>query len=146
MKVRLTKLIEEDSPLHVFAYGYPGCGKSKLGRDFHEAGQSIVLVTGENTDFTFGIKGIQVPIITPANEHEFRAIIEAPHLVTEKVIRAVPGLENYEPKTWVFDNIRTMQQILFGEGGRKAEPVFDGAFTIDARKPTGIMALPNARD
>jgi hypothetical protein len=138
---------------HMFLYGYPGCGKSKVAADFHNAGLPMVIVSTYERDLTLTMEGVDAPILNPTTEDELRAIIECPETVIEKVIHPMEDddgnrpFENYEPKLFFFDILRELQLVIFGDGGRiKDVEVFDGALSLPKSKASGILALPNARD
>ena len=145
MKAWFTKTL--DAPyFHVFAYGAPGAGKTKFVGDFHEARQDVLRV-GEHDLVTLPARGLHVPSVMPATENELRALIEVPEMVLDRVVRKHPGYETFTPKTIAFDNLRLLQRMIFGVGAAAADDtLFDGEGELPARKPTGIMALPNARD
>jgi hypothetical protein len=146
MKTRRTTKLLESENFHFFVYGFPGSGKTKFIGDFHKAGQNVVLVTDEQGEMTLAIEGLDIPILVPETEDEIRAIIEQPEAVTEGLIHKMPGFEEYEPKCWAFDNIRTLQQTIFGElGDPKARDVLDGIVTLPKTPDTGVMAMPVKR-
>jgi len=138
---------------HLFLYGYPGCGKTKVAADFHNRGLPMVLVSTYEQDLTLTIEGIDAPILNPTNEDELRAIIECPEEVIERVIQPMEDEDgnkpfaDYEPKLFVFDILRELQLVIFGEGGRTIDTeVFEGSVILPKAKASGILALPNARD
>lgn len=146
MKTRRTLKMMETCLFHLFLYGYPGSGKTKLAGDFHKAGLNIVLVTDEQGEMTLDVMGIDAPILVPESELELRAIVEQPQNVIEHVIHKMEGFEDYEPKTWVFDNFRTIQQIIFGDIGQlRDEELFEGAIVLGKEKPSGVMDMPIKR-
>jgi len=145
--VKIKKITPELSPyFHIFLYGLPGCGKDKFAGDFHLRGQDMVLVTSEEGDLTLRTMGITCPRLIPENTDEVQAIIEKPEDVVRNVINVQPGFENYVPKTWAFQNLRKIQNTLFGEGPRKETQVMGGTVTLEKREATGIMSEPNRRD
>lgn len=124
---------------HIFGYGYPGCGKTKLIGDYHNAGQSVAIVAGYNTSRTLELQGVDCPIIVPSSLDELIAIVQLPEEVEEKIIHPVfPG---YKVKTWAFDILKDLQMIIFGEGGRPKSIIFDGDMELPVFKPTGIMSI-----
>jgi hypothetical protein len=113
----------------------------------------MVIVSTYEKDLTLSVEGVDAPILNPKNEDELRAIIECPEEVIEKVIQPMEDedgsrpFENYQPKLFLFDIIRELQLVVFGEGGRVKEiEVFDGAMTLPKEKAKGILSLPNKRD
>jgi len=145
MKVYRTPKLEIEY-LHLFLYGLPGAGKTKFIGDFEAAGQTVMRV-GEIDRVTLPALGLDVVSVLPSTENELRAFTECPEVVVEKVLRPLPGLENFTPKTIAFDNLRVLQRVVFGTPeAREDDKVFEGAFTMPTRKATGIMALPNKRD
>lgn len=129
--------------LHLLAYGYPGSGKTKLAADAHKAGYPIVVVTGESGDLTLEMHGIDCPILTPESEEELRAIFEVPEQVVQTQIH--PDFPGYVPQVWVFDNLRTIQQVIFGEGPRLKTSVFGGAVELPKRDAKGILSIAQKR-
>ena len=129
--------------IHAFVYGYPGCGKTKFIGDFHNAGQNVAVVAGYNSSRALELAGVDCPIIVPSSLEELIAIVQMPDEVIFKVVN--PVFPDYKVKTWCFDILKDIQMIIFGEGGSKQETIFDGAMILPASKPTGVMALPNAR-
>lgn len=144
MKILTTSSL--DAPhFHIFLMSAPGAGKTKFIGDFHEAGEHVLRV-GEFDRVTLPARGIHVPTIMPETEGELRAIIEQPEAVIERVVRKIPGYEDYAPKTIAFDNLRLLQRVVFGVGAYATETVFDGAVVLPAHRGSGIMAMPNKRD
>ena len=132
---------------HIFAYGYPGSGKTKIARDYYDAlGPGVISVTNEVSEATFSNYGVDIPILEPETQDELRAIITMPEKVHEKIIVEQMGYDFPKIHTVLFDNLRMSQLMVFGEGARKEVKVFDGAITLPAIKESGIMALPNKRD
>jgi hypothetical protein len=111
------------------------------------------VVSTYESDLTLSVEGVDAPILNPTSEDELRAIIECPEEVIEKVIQPMEDeegnrpFENYVPKLFLFDILRELQLVVFGNGGRvKDTDVFDGAVTLPKAKAQGILSLPNARD
>ena len=145
--MQIKKVTPELSPyFHIFLYGLPGCGKDKFAADFHLRGQDMVLVTSEEGDLTLSAMGITCPRLIPETTDDVAAIIEKPQDVVTNFIQAQNDFRSYEPKTWVFQNLRKIQNIIFGDGPRKERQVLGGAVTLDPRLASGVMAEPNKRD
>lgn len=143
MKYRSTANVSQY--LHLFLYGAQGSGKTKVALDFHESGQDVVIVTTEEQgDLPFETRGYSAPVLYPENYDELVAIITAPELVITKVIHERMGMPEYTPRTFLFDGIRGLQRMIFGELKKEETKVFDGAITLPARG-SGILALPANR-
>ena len=131
--------IRKNRFLNLILVGLPGAGKTKFILDF----PNPVIIDFDYGDLTAQDLGINIPILHPTSEDEIRAIIEAPEMITEKVIQQIPGFEDYEPKTFAFDTITTMQDMIMGEGARASMEI--SGVTLPARKATGILSLPSNR-
>jgi hypothetical protein len=133
---------------HLFLYSFPGAGKTKAARDYYEAlGEGLVIVSNENrAEAIFDIKGYDVPILEPENQDELRAIISMPDVVVDKIVKEKMGYTFDKAHTFLFDNIRMTQIMIFGEGKRAGGKAFDGLIDIPPQEATGILALPNKRD
>jgi hypothetical protein len=129
---------------HLFLYGYPGCGKTKVVRDFQERGFNPIVVATYNQDIT--LQGANIPILTLDHPNELLAMVHQPKNVIEKVLW--PALdEEYPVDLIMFDNLRDLQMLLFGEAKTiKDTEVFDGAIKIEKTPGFGVMSEPNARD
>jgi hypothetical protein len=152
VKTRRTAKFLEEELFHLFLYGLPGSGKTKFAGDFHKAGQDIILVTGEKGEMTLDVMGIDAPILSPESEDEIRAIVEQPQIVVEKIVHNIVdektgelAYPDYNPKTWVFDNFRTLQLIMFGNLASPAVKVFDGEIVLEKEKSSGVLSLPHRR-
>jgi len=132
---------------HIFGYGYPGCGKTKMARDYYEAlGEGLVVVSNEVGEATFSNYGVDVPILEPEDQNELRAIISMTDVVFEKIIKEKMGYTFDKIHTILFDNLRMSQLMIFGESEKKEAKIFDGEITMPKQEATGVMALPNKRD
>ena len=129
--------IRKNRFLNLILVGLPGAGKTKFILDF----PNPVIIDFDYGDLTAQDLGINIPILHPTSEDEIRAIIEAPEMITEKVIQQIPGFEEYQPKTFAFDTITTMQDVIMGEGARASVEI--SGVTLPARKATGILSLPS---
>ena len=144
MKYRSTANVSDF--LHLFLYGDGGCGKTKAIADFHLASQPIVLVTTE-TDGAIPLltRGIDAPVLMPETEDDFVAIVASPSMVVERVIQKMPGFEEYAPRVWAFDGIRSLQRVIFGASARDVRSVLGGAITLPAQEGHGVLGLPGSR-
>lgn len=144
MKYRSTSSVSDY--LHLFLYGDGGTGKTKAVADFHERGQHVVLVTTEQDgDIPLHTRGIEAPVLIPETEDDLVAIISATDQVTEKIIRRMPGFENYTPKTWAFDGLRSLQRVVFGSTAKQPREALGGLVQLPASEAHGVLSLPATR-
>ncbi len=129
---------------HIFLYGYPGCGKTKVVKDFLDRGFFPIVVATYEQDVT--LMGSNIPVLTLDHPQELQALVMQPKNVIEKVVWPALG-EEYPVNLFMFDNLRDLQMLLFGEAKTtKASTAFDGAITIEKTDGFGVMSEPNARD
>jgi len=140
MKTSSTKR-DPDSPIHVGLYSLPGAGKTLFGSSF----PNPVLVDMEQGKKTLEYSNIEIPVLTPENEKELRAIIWRPDLITEKVIHKMPGFESYEPKTFIFDTMSSGQELITGEGAHKKIEPMEGV-VLEREESTGILSESRNRE
>lgn len=105
--------------LHLFLYGDGGAGKTKAIGDFSEAGGLVLVSTEEDGAIPLRNRGIHVPQIIPETEDDLMQCVLNP----AEVVKGIPGFEGYQPRTWAFDGLRSLQGIVL----------------------EGILALPGAR-
>ncbi|MEE8114938.1 MAG: AAA family ATPase [Nitrososphaerales archaeon] len=129
---------------HLFLYGYPGCGKTKVVKDFQEVGFKPIVVATYQQDIT--LSGSNIPVLTVEHPLELMALVQKPKNVIEQVLW--PALEEEYPVDLImFDVLRDLQMLLFGESKTiKDTEVFDGKVTIEKTAGFGVMSEPNARD
>lgn len=143
MKYRSTSQVSDH--LHIFGYGEQGAGKTKMALDFHQSGQHVAIVTTEaQGDMCFNTRGLNVPVLFPEDADELVAIITVPEKVVAEVIHRNMGMPDYHPKTWVFDGIRGIQRMVFGELKKPEREVFGGSIRLP-ESGRGLLALPGKR-
>ena len=129
---------------HLFFYGYPGCGKTKIVKDFQDRGFHPIVVATYTQDIT--LFGSNIPILTVEHPNELLALVQKPKNVIEQVLWPALG-EEYPVNLIMFDVLRDLQMLLFGESKTiKDTEVFDGAVKIEKTQGFGVMSEPNARD
>lgn len=134
----------EDFLWHLFFYGYPGCGKTKVVKDFKDRGFHPVVVATYDQDVT--LMGSDIPVMTVDHPLELQALVQQPKNVIEQVLWPALG-EEYPVDLIMFDVLRDLQMLLFGESKTiKDTQVFDGKVTIEKTQGFGVMSEPNSRD
>jgi len=132
---------QENRWLRIFAYSQMGAGKTELGAEF----PNQVWVDFDRSDMTLDAKGLSVPVLSPENEDEIRALIDHPEESLEYLLKDTK-FEGYKPETFVWDTVSSMQNVVFGDGPRKQVEVFGGNVVLEKEKAWGIMSEPNSRD
>lgn len=148
MKVRRSSkefdLTADDFLWHLFLYGYPGCGKTKVVKDFQERGFHPIVVATYEQDIT--LLGANIPVMTLDHPLELQALVQKPKNVIEQVLWPALG-EEYPVDLIMFDVLRDLQMLLYGQSKQQKDiQVFDGAVTLEKNDGFGVMSEPNARD
>lgn len=133
--------VQVERKLSVFAYSQMGAGKTELGASF----PNPVWVDFDRSDMTLDARGLSVPVLSPENEDEIRALIDHPEEALTALLKETK-FEGYKAETFVWDTVSSMQNVIFGDGPRKAVDVFGGAIQLEKETPWGIMKEPNSRD